>query len=285
MSGRAGFTLVEALIALVLSTLVIILVGTTFLVQNGYQARQVARAAVHDDVRAATEVVAGDLRSAMRGGITAAGNKSLTVRSPIAVAGVCERAGSFLFPVDVYLEGGVGALDLDELAGVALYRTSTRAWDYRRTSWTFVNDGSSGSAARCAARGADTVGVSDSYHRLRRLDLLFIFTPPPMVGDLVMLFRETTYTLAPSTLRPRTHALFRQPYGGSAVEVVSGLDSISEFRYRTGGTTYASSVTGASISDIDAVRLVFEGRRPAEGGSGDDVTFGWSRNVLLRNSP
>lgn len=278
MPGRSGFTLVEALIALVLSTLVIILVGTTFLVQNGYQARQVARAAVHDDVRAATEMLAGDLRSAMRGGITSAGNKSLTVRSPIAVGGVCERAGFILFRVDVYLEG-VGQLDLGEVAGVAPYRPSTRTWDYRPTTWAAVNAGNTGSATRCAAQGADTLGVSASYRSL------WMLTPPPAVGDLVMLYRQTTYTLAPSALHPRTYALFRQPSGGSAVEVVSGLDSISEFRYRTGGTTYSASVTGASIPNIDAVRIVVEGRRPAEGGSGDDVTFGWSRNVILRNAP
>jgi len=283
-TGRRGFTLVESIIALVLSSLVIILVSTTFLVQNRYQARQVALAAVHDHARAATEVVAGDLRSSMRGGIILAANQSITVRSPVAVGAVCGHSGPFGTTVDVYLEGGISQLDLGEVAGAALHRAATGTWDYARANWTFLNGGNSGSAGRCAGQGADTTGAVASFHAIRRLYLLFGFTTPA-VGDLVMLFRETTYSVAPSVLEPLAHALFRQPYGGNAVEVVSGLDSIAQFRYRTGGTAYQNAVTGTAVADIDAVRLVFEARRPGESGPGTDVTFGWERNVLLRNVP
>lgn len=38
--GRAGFTLVEAIIALTLSSVLVVLVGTVFLVQNQYYALQ-----------------------------------------------------------------------------------------------------------------------------------------------------------------------------------------------------------------------------------------------------
>jgi len=275
--GHRGFTLVESIIALVLSSLVIMLVSTTFLVQNRYQARQVALAAVHDYARAATEVVASDLRSSMRGGIILAANKSITVRSPVAVGAVCGHAGTL---VDVYLDGGVAQLDIGEVAGAAIHRAATGTWDYERADWSFLNGGSLGSAARCAGQGADTTGVSGSFHAIRDP-----FTGTPAVGDLVMLFRETTYSVAPSVLEPRAHGLFREPYGRSAVEVVSGLDSIAEFRYRTGGTTYQAAVTGTGVPDIDAVRLVFEARRPGESGPGTDATFGWGRNVLLRNVP
>ena len=94
-----------------------------------------------------------------------------------------------------------------------------------------------------------------------------IFSPAPSEGDVLMLFRETTFKIQRSELDPRTWGLFRQIYGDSLVEFATGMDSITaQFQYRTGGTTYADAVTGSALGDIDVVRIVADARKPAATG-------------------
>jgi hypothetical protein len=112
-----------------------------------------------------------------------------------------------------------------------------------------------------------------------------LYPSVPDEGDVLLLFRETTFRIQDSELDPGRLALFRQIYGGSLVEFASGMDTTAQFQYRTGGTTYADTVIAASLDDIDAVRIVADARKPARSGGQQDVTFGWSVNVALRNVP
>jgi prepilin-type N-terminal cleavage/methylation domain-containing protein len=282
---RAGFTLVETLIALVLSSLVIVLVSTTFLVQNRYQSNQVLRAGVHDNARSATDLLTRELRSSMRDGIVLAGGRTLTVRSPVALATVCARSGFLNTVVDLHIDGGIAGIETGEIAGAALHDASTGQWRYERTDWTFINGGSIGTAGRCAANGADTTGATSHFHSARRFFLVFDFLSTPNVGELVMLFRETTFSIRQSALQPTGLAVFRQPYGGPSVEFASGIDTTAHFRYRLGGTSYQDTVNAGSVGDIDAVRVVLHARRQSESAPGEDVTFGWATNRVLRNVP
>ena len=83
MSDRAGFTLVEAIVALTISSLIVVLVSTVFLVQNRYYALQLQRSRAHDNARTATDLVSADLRSVMRGGFVLAERKRMVVRTPM----------------------------------------------------------------------------------------------------------------------------------------------------------------------------------------------------------
>ncbi|MBT8488218.1 MAG: prepilin-type N-terminal cleavage/methylation domain-containing protein [Gemmatimonadetes bacterium] len=276
MVANRGFTLVETLIALVLSSFVIVLVSHAFLVQNRFYSTQTQRTAAQDNVRASTELIAREVRTAMEEGIVVAGARTLTVRSPIAVTVVCARSGS---AKDVFLDGGEGALDTDEVGGVAHRDPATRDWIPVNTTWAAI-DGSGNAAANCAANGADTVGGSGSFHRLAGLNPLF--GPPPGEGDVVMLFRETTFKIQPSILDPSTLGIFRAAYGESLVEFATGVDTTAQFQYRTVGGGYADTVSAASLASVDAVRLVADARKPAPTGGVEDITFGWSVNVPLR---
>lgn len=283
-ASRGGFTLVETLIALVLSSLVVILVSSTFLVQNRYQSNQVLIAGVQDNARAATDLLARELRSSMRAGILVAGPRTLTVRSPVAVATVCGQSGAFFTNVDVHIDGGVARMATEEIAGVAVLDESTGAWDYERATWSFVDGGSGGSAARCASNGADTLDAYGSFHSVRRLIFLFGLDIPE-VGELVMLFRETTFRIDDSDLEPGVLALFREAYGRDPVEFASGIDTTASFRYRLGGTTYQDTVDAGSVDEIDAVRLVLDARMRSQSMPDAEVTFGLSTNLPLVNAP
>lgn len=279
---RAGFTLVETIVALVLSSIVLVLVSTTFLVQSRFYSSQTLAAGVQDNARFATEQVASELRSLMDSGVVVAGRRTLTVRSPIALAVVCDRQG---LNIHVHIDGGVASLDTMEVGGVAWLNQSTGAWRYRNATWSTINSPAGGntSAARCAANGADTARASADFRRLRQFFTLFFSVPAP--GEVLLLFRETTFQIQPSQLEPGRLGLFRRRYGGTFVELASGMDTTASFRYRTGGSTYADTVFGASLGTIDGVRIVAAAKKPAPSGGLRDVEFGWAVNVPLRNVP
>jgi hypothetical protein len=277
---RAGFSLVETIVALVLSSVVIILVSTTFLVQNRFYSSQTLYAGAHDNARSATERIASEIRSLMEDGFVVAGRRTLALRSPIVVGMVCDRQGNEVY---VHFKGGVPALDTDEAAGVAVRDVTTGEWTYRNSTWATVDGGASNAAQRCAARGADTTGATAEFRMVTQLESLY--GAPPNSGAALMLFRQSTFKIQDSQLDPGRLALFRQIYGGSLVEFASGMDTSAQFQYRTGGTTYADTVIAASLDDIDAVRIVADARKRQRSGGQEDIRFGWSVNVALRNVP
>lgn len=259
----------------------IILVSGTFLAQSQYYTAQTLDVDVHDNARVATERLASEIRSSMENGFVVAGPKTLTLRSPIALAAVCDRAG---YDIYVHFEGGASSLDPDEFAGVALRDSATGAWQYENIGWSIVNGGTSGAASACAgASGTDTTNASGEFLELVQLQSLFAAPPEP--GDLLMLFRESTFTIQASALDTMTLGLYRQSYGGSPVEFATGMDTTAQFQYRTGGSSYADMVSGSTVNDIDAVRIVAEARLPARSATQEDATFGWSVNVAVRNLP
>jgi len=268
------------MIAMLLSSVVIILVSGTFLVQSQYYSSQSLHVGAHDNARVATERLASEIRSTMQDGFVVAGARTMTIRSPIVLGVVCDRAGN---DVHVHIEGGVAGLDVDEVAGLGMRDSGTGAWQYRNTTWSLLNGGSVSSASVCAGNGADTMWAASEFRQLVEVNPLFGAVPNE--GTILMLFRETTFKIQTSVLDTSTLGLFRQVYGESFVEFATGMDTTAQFQYRTGGSTYADTITGSNVGDIDAVRIVVDARLPARSGVQEDVTFGWSVNVAVRNFP
>jgi len=277
-----GFTLVEAIVALTLSSVLVILVGTTFLVQNRYYATQLARTTTQDNARTVTEMVASELRGLTDSAVVIATNQRLVVRSPMVMAVVCAQLTSPT-RIAVQMDGGEAGVTTDEVTGFGI-RSSTGRWSYYDISgWSRIQSSGGNPAAGCAANGADTVGISGDFVRLQRIDSYAGSWPAN--GTVMMIYRTVEYTIQTSTMDPSTLGLFRGMYGSTLVELATGLDSSSGFLYRTGGASYATSVTGAaSLGTIDAIRIVAEARtRPQTGGT-EDITYGWGVNVHLRNA-
>lgn len=256
----------------------ITLVSHAFLVQNRFYATQTLRTGAQDNVRAATELMAREIRNTMEDGVVVAGARTLTIRSPLAMAIVCDRTG--VPNLDVYHEGGELALATDEVAGIALRDRVTGVWEQAQATWSDIDGSTSDPAGNCFDNGADTVGARDSFHRLRVINPLFAGTPDN--GDVVMIFRETTFKIQTSELDPSTLGIFRGIYGESLVEFATGIDTTAQLRYRTTSGGYVDTVAAGSLADIDAVRIVADARKPAPTGGVDDVTFGWSVTVPLR---
>lgn len=258
----------------------IILVSGTFLVQSQYYSSQTLNVRVHDNARVAAERLAGEIRSSMEDGFVVAGPRTMTLRSPIVLGMVCDRVGN---DVSLHIEGGLTGLDTDEVAGLAMRDAATGSWEYQNTTWASINGGTSGAAAACEGNGADTTWATAEFVGL--IGLNTVLSTLPNEGDILMLFRESTFKIQTSVLDTTTLGLFRQVYGESSVEFATGMDTTAQFQYRTGGSTYADTVVSSSVGDIDAVRIIADARLPTRSGAMDDPTFGFSMNVALRNLP
>lgn len=207
-------------------------------------------------------MIASEVRSVMAGGVVLAQNKRLVVRSPMLLGVVCAQLPGNR--VAVQLDGRTANVTADEVGGVALRDAVTRSWTYQDATWANMYQAPASAAAACAANGADTVGAYGDYHVFSHFNSYF--GGLPAVGSIVMFYREMEYKYATSAMDPTATALYRGPYGGTLLEFATGMDSTAQFQYRTGGSTYATSVTGASLSLIDAVHVEARARRKPETG-------------------
>ncbi|NNM07139.1 MAG: hypothetical protein HKO65_18750 [Gemmatimonadetes bacterium] len=277
--GIQGFTLLEALVAMVLSTVIVSLVTSTFLAQNRFYTDAMNRAGIQESVRGAMSRASSDLHAVFRGGIVSGDPTSVVFRLPILVAGVCavddQKTFAFL-PMDAAHRSLLAATGYGLRAGKA-------DWRYEPASWSSVYHSSGESAAEaCARSGADTVGAVSAFARLDGLAPSGTLLP----GDLVTVYEDVELKIAPSKLRPGTRALFRGPVGDVLAEVATGLSGASRFEYgRTGRTGFRSRVSGkGNLARIDRVRIYLEGSAPASSGGRDDLTFELTQTVPLRNA-
>ena len=282
VGARAGFSLVEAVVALLLSSLVIVMVGGIFLAQNRSYLVQLGVTDAHHNARAVTELLSSELRSVMEGGVLLAESDEMTVRTPLVVAAVCATDGVI---VGVHTEGGEAAIETheEELAGFAVM-DAAGGWDYYDVDWSAIDDGSSSGviAGDCYGNGADTVGARDDFHSLKSLDSYHPTVPG--VGDVILLFSKTTFKFQTSVLDPTTVGLFRQVNDDPLVEFATGMDSTAQFQYRTTeNSSYEEPVLGSSLEHVDVVRIVSEVKEPAPPGIEGAIRYGWSVNVALRN--
>lgn len=255
-SGRgadAGFTLLEAIVALSLSGLIVLLVTASFVAQNDYYAYIMDRQVVQETARSVVEYVATELRAVTADGFTAAEEERLAVRQPVGLGAACGSAAGNSY---VHLTLDLAELDTDEVTGYAI-RDGEGRWAYTTASWSSMSSGAGDPAAECADRGADTAGVADEYRSLQLGD------PPPDPGTVVLLFRELELEIDESELMPGTRALFARIGGGGSMELGTGLTEEAGFRYLLDGS-YVSTVSGADLSRIKGVRLMMEAESARE---------------------
>ncbi|MBB4639216.1 PilW family protein [Longimicrobium terrae] len=124
--ARAGFTLVELIVSLVIGA---ILVGSVFQFVNG-QARmaglQSAREEVQQNARGALEIVGGDLRGAISSGIVTANQRELEFMLPARWGVLCKTGGgssTVMFPAD-----GLPAPSAGQTWGLLARDSMTTPW-------------------------------------------------------------------------------------------------------------------------------------------------------------
>ncbi|RMH20319.1 MAG: hypothetical protein D6701_03885, partial [Gemmatimonadetes bacterium] len=166
-------------------------------------------------------------------------------------------------------------LDQGEMGGYGV-RATDGTWSFQSGAWSsIVLSTGAADAGVCAAAGADTAGVASEFARLN--------IPSLSVGDVVMLYRQVHFRLAPSALAPGSTALYRGNYGESLAEFATGLSAQSRFEYRRGDTIYYPTVSSANLPSIDGIRFVAEAQVP-DSVPGGGFRYGWTVTLPLRNA-
>jgi hypothetical protein len=279
-SDRGGFTLLEAVVSLLISTVVVMMATSVFLVQNEFYSDVVRRSALHESVRFATSRVTAELQGIAAGGIVTAEANRVVYRFPIAVGGVC---GVGIGEVYVHFPFGGGISVADEAAVVGYsVRDTLGGWTYQEEGWrAFEKPQGTTAIDACIAAGADTVGATGDFFLLEDL----IATPAIQLGDLVMIYQELELQIATSALDSESTGVFWGPVGETLTEASHNLSPNSAFEYRlSSSTTFQSSVTGGDLSNIVAIRFRARGSMPASRGGRDPLTFDLTASVPLGNA-
>jgi hypothetical protein len=265
---------------MILSSVVVILVTSVFLVQNQFYADTVARASLHENVRGATSFITGQLKTVASGGVVVAEADSVVFRFPLVVGGVCDTVSTqtyLMFPMD-----GEG-VDGTQVDGYGTRDPSDGEWTFTDATWgSIFNSSGSGPAGYCGAEGADTVGATADFFRLDGLSA----SPALGHGDVVMLYQERVFKLAVSTLDPSSFGVYYGPNGGTLMELATGLSETSAFQYlRAGRSSYDDRVTGVSgLAAIEVIRLSAVGIAPPANPARDSLNFELAITVPLKNA-
>lgn len=264
VGSRGGFSLLEALVAMSIASLLVILVSQVFLAQNQFYSHAIGQNLADDAVRTAAEFLGEELRGGLAGGVVEATRRGVVIRSAVAVGGVCSLGAN---DIRVFVPG-INEADTTEVAGYAL-RDAAGDWTFVAMTWELLFKSSGDPARNCADQGVDTTGARDDFIKLNLVG--------PSQGDLVMLYRETAFSIGASSLDPKFLALYRGENGATAVELATGLMSASQFEYLVMGYWMTEPYSGL-LGFITEIRATLE-----TSGEGDSTaTTGYSTSMSVR---
>lgn len=283
MSSRAGFTLIEAMVATVLAGVVLTLVTSVFMAQNRFFDDVARRSRVQESARAVAGLIQSEARSAGRGSVVQAESRRMALRTPQLIGVVCGVSGS---SVDAYLPLDGERIDSTEVAGYGLPEPDG-SWSYYPASWGELLASTGGSSVgACEDAGVDTTGAAASDF-VRLAGVASEPSPPPSPGGVLMVYREIEYRFMASELGDGALGLYRGPREGTLLEFASGMTADARFEYRLDDeSVFRSSVAAEDLARIVTVRVVSTAtqleRAPGDPGA---YEYGFTLDVPLRNVP
>lgn len=296
---RAGFTLVELMIALVIAGILTTVVYRLVQSQSRFVAVQSAREEAQQNARGALDILAGELRTLNPDGLIRAEAQALEFMLPRAWGVVCANTAAGAanastqldvvfpdLPADAFAMGGTTGVLVDTASGDSARWAPAAA--VAATSRAIVNDtarmvpGTAGGFCPNA-----TAGGTVTAYRLTGVR----FPAPRRIGNLVMLYQLVRYDVGTSESRPwvmRSNGVDAsgnftpQPLAGPLVSA----DSLRFTYYRgTNATPVVPGTDPATLRDVTRVRirLAVEGRNRIGGAGGLAQKESDSVTVLLRN--
>ena len=242
---RAGVTVVELMIAMVVATVV----GSSLLSLIIIQANFSNEMNAIRDARAASKGVGNLLQAEMRmveisGGVVSADSTSITLRTPYSFGVACGPTGGrttvSLLPTDT----------------ATLADASFSGWAFRTGGgdYTYVPGTSivPGTASVCATASVRTLAGG----WIRDVG------PSAVVaaGTVVFLYQTLRYDFRPSTALPGRIGLWRTPMATGVPEEISApFNTSSRFRFYVFNADTAQSLAPVDLADIRGVQLVLDG--------------------------
>jgi hypothetical protein len=275
---RAGFTLAEALVAITISTLVVIMASNVFLVQNDFYSFLVQRSRVQDNARTFLDVVGEEVQAVPAEGLVRAEATEIVYRTPQTMGAVCAVIGP-----DAYIHwSNPEAIDPGLATGIAALDAPSDEWVYGSSAVPLSEVGVP-AASVCANAGADTTGAVPAFSRVANLGALTGLVH--QVGDVVMIYEEVQLLIDTSALEPALLALYRGPNGGALTEYATGVGTAARFQYWTpgGGGQWRDQLGAGDLDRAEKIRIVASAFQPAETGGGTDAEYSLVVDMGLRN--
>lgn len=245
--GQGGFTLVEALIALVISGVLATALISMLLGQSRFYERTDAQIYAEQSLRASIDLVAAELRMGSAGDLLAAEPDSVSLRFDLVRGVVCDTTGSdevALFALDRVTDANLAG----GFRGTAVSGPYEVPFSYADGWIPTESSTGSGPRATCVALGAPAGLADDDYAVMTGWSSQF--GDPPDPGSIVRVYGRLTYRFAPSTFFTSRTALWR---GGQ--ELIGPLENDAAFSYVMDDGSIETSVSGSDLSDVVAVRV------------------------------
>ena len=267
--GARGFTLIELVLALMLSALLGVVVVRILLTTSRFYAGDSARRNARVVARGPLGLLRAELRNIEPGGgLIAADSQSLTVRSGYATGLVC-TAGSGQITVSLMPADSL-PLASASFAGVA--------WRGESGAWTYADGGTitAGGSASCGGAGIAAGGAA----------VVIITTVPafPQSGSPVFLYQRVTYRFAASSALPGRLALWRLTGTSGSDELAAPFGSGARFRFHTASAESSLTAAPSPLSAMRGIELVLDGasEKPPRA-TGTPAATGLTTSVFFRN--
>lgn len=247
--GRAGFTLVETLITLVVAGVLGVAILTLILGQNRFYEHSDDAIYAQQTIRAAMDLMSSELRMISPTDLRAAEADSLAARFDLVRAVVCDTVGADVAYLFVYdsVENANLPSDFRGTAFSGPYQATFTYGD----GWTGSTDAPDATAeATCVTNGSPvSVIPANVYRRVSGWSGHPSAAGVPERGSLVRTYGELSYSLAPSSFGSGL-AVWRNDQ-----ELVSPFETGGTFEYVMADGSVQSSVASSDFDQVRVIRL------------------------------
>jgi prepilin-type N-terminal cleavage/methylation domain-containing protein len=244
---EAGFTLVEAMIALIISGILASALISLLLGQSRFYERTDDQIYAEQSLRASMDLVATELRMGGSADLLSAEADSITLRFDLMRAIVCDTTGAdavtaFAFDriTDANVAGGA--------TGTAVSGPYVEPFTYADGWLPTESATGSGPKTSCVATGAPAGLPDPAYATLTGWLSGIGARPDP--GSVVRFYGTLQYRFAPSTFFATRTALWR-----GSQELIGPFDNGATFSYLMADGSVQTSVASADLADVRGVRL------------------------------
>lgn len=290
MKNRAGFTLVEVMIALTLTAVLGAAVMGAFVSQSRFFDHQEKVGAARAVSRGAMNIMMSEMRLVERsGGVVSAGSNAITLRVPYVFGMSCGTNANLLtittLPADLTGMQDATGVPIPSFAGYA-YRLAGGSYVYQEgaVSATTTTVATVCTSAGLVPNDGGIVPDGDDADVLPDGNIIemTVATSVP-VGAPIFLYHRIRYEFAASTSVPGRVALWREVEGApSPEELIAPFDTTAEFRYFANDAATATTVP-ATLSDITGIEIVLDAVSERPNGDGTFQSVPLTTAVHFRN--
>lgn len=272
---RAGFSLAEMMVALVIAGIIGTALSRLVINQSRFVSLQDGLMKARSGARSALLVLTSELRAISDGGLVQASGDSITIRVPYAFGVACQQISGgktvvSLLPTDSSIYGAS--------------RASGYAWRDSTGNYSFVEPATV-SAATCTAPSPSITTLSATGWPARAVAVAPNVVATP-AGAIVYLYQLIRYAFATSVEVPGRRALWRTVLStGTRDELVVPFDSSAKFQFLVGNAYALQSAPPAVLDSVRGVRVKLVGAsETAPQGRTVPVKFDLTTDLLFRNN-